>query len=96
MKFTAKISKIEDAEIHWTSIIIIPYDVTAEMIKNAPNKQLICTINNSLIFRCAMMARKEYHFIMLAKDKIKTLNLTINDEFSIEIIPDKSVFGAAI
>ncbi len=96
MKFTAKISKIENAEIHWTSIIIIPNDITAEMIKIAPNKRLICTVNNSLTFHCAMMPRKEYHFIMFGKDKIKMLDLDPNDEFSVEIIPDESEFGAAI
>ena len=96
MKFTAKISKIESAEIHWTSIIIIPNDVTAEMIKIAPNKRLICTVNNSLTFRCAMMPRKQYHFIMFGKDKIKALNISPNDEISVEIIPYESEFGAAI
>ncbi len=96
MKFIANISRIEDAEIHWTSIIIIPDDVSSEMIKIAPNKRLVCTLNNSLTFHCAMMPRKGYHFIMLGKNKIKTLNLHPNDEFSVEIIPDTSEFGADI
>lgn len=94
MKFTANISRFEDAEIHWTSIIVIPEDVFIEMIKIAPNKRIICTLNNTLTFHCAMIPRKNYHFIMLGKDKIKTLNLDINDEFLVEIILDESEFGA--
>ncbi len=58
MKFTANISRIKDADIHWTSIIIIPDEVFVEMIKIAPNKRLECTLNNTLTFRCAIMPRK--------------------------------------
>ena len=96
MKFSANISRIEDAEIHWTSIIIIPDEVFNEMIKIAPNKRLICTINNTLTFHCAMMPRKGYHFMMLGKDKIKALNLDVNEEFLVELVPDTSEFGADI
>ncbi len=96
MKFKANISRIEDAEIHWTSIIIIPDEVSSEMIKIAPNKRLICTLNNTLTFRCAMMPRKGYHFMMLGKDKIKALNLDPNEEFLVELVPDESEFGADI
>lgn len=94
MKFTANISRFEDSEIHWTSIIVIPDEIFLEMIKIAPNKRIICTLNNTLTFHCAMIPRKNYHFIMLGKDKIKTLNLDANDEFLVEITPDLSEFGA--
>ena len=96
MKFTANISRFEDDEMHWTSIIRITDDVFQEIMKIAPNKRLICTLNNSLTFHCAMIPRKNYHFIMLGKDKIKTLNIDINDDFEVEIIPDASEFGAEI
>ena len=65
MKFTATISRFEDSEIHWTSIIVIPDAVFEKMIKIAPSKRLICTLDNSLTFHCAMIPRKNYHFIML-------------------------------
>ena len=96
MKFTATISRFEDSEIHWTSIIVIPEEIFQEMIKIAPSKRIICTLNNTLVFHCAMIPRKNYHFIMLGKDKIKTLNLDPNEEFQVEIVPDDSEFGADI
>ena len=96
MKFIANISRFEEDELHWTSISRIPDGIFQEMLKIAPNKRLICTLNNSLTFHCAMIPRKNYHFIMLGKDKIKTLNLDINDNFEVEIIPDTNEFGANI
>ena len=94
MKFIANISRFEDSEIHWTSIIVIPENIFLEMIKIAPNKRIICTLNNILTFHCAMIPRKNYHFIMLGKNKIKTLNLDVNDDFLVELIVDKTEFGA--
>ncbi len=93
MKFTANISRFEESEIFWTSIIIIPEEIFLEMIKIVPNKRIICTINNNLTFHCAMIPKNPYHFIMLSKEKIKTLGLNINDAISVEIIPDKSEYG---
>jgi hypothetical protein len=93
MKFKATIARFEESEVFWTSIIIIPEGIFQEMIKIAPNKRIICTINNSLTFHCAMIPKKTFHYIMIGKDKIKSLNLKINDEISAAIIPDTSEFG---
>ena len=46
-----------------------------------------------MTFQCAMIPKKPFHYIMLNKERIKTLNLAINDKISVEIIPDKSEFG---
>ncbi len=93
MKFSANISRFEDSEIYWTSIIIIPDEIYREMIKIATDKRILCSINKSIYFHCGMLPKKPFHYIMLSKEKIKTLNLEINDEVSVEIFPDKSEFG---
>jgi hypothetical protein len=96
MKFAANISRFEESKIFWTSIIIIPEKIYEEMRQIAPNKRIICTLNNAFTFHCAMIPKKTFHYIMLSKDKIKTLNIDLNDEFLVEIIPDKSEFGMDI
>jgi hypothetical protein len=96
MKFTANVSRFEENAIFWTSIIIIPDTIYQEMIQLSPNKRIICTLNNTLSFHCAMIPKKPFHYIMLSKEKIKILNLSINDEIAVEIIPDKSEFGMSI
>jgi hypothetical protein len=96
MKFTATISRFEGSEVFWTSIIIIPDKIYQEMILLSPNKRIICTLNNSLTFHCAMIPKKTFHYIMLGRNKIKTLNLDINDTFLVEIIPDTSELGFEI
>jgi hypothetical protein len=93
MKFTANISRFEESEVFWTSIIVIPEEIFLEMLKIAPNKRIICSINNSISFHCGMLPKSTFHYIMLNKDRISELNLKINDEISVEIIPDKSEFG---
>ncbi len=40
-----------------------------------------------------MLPKSTFHYIMLNKDRISELNLKINDEISVEIIPDKSEFS---
>ena len=94
MKFTANISRFEEDDLHWTSIIKIPNDIYQEMINIAPNKRLICTINDVFTFHCTMIPRKDYHFIMLGKDKIKKLQLDRNEDILVSLAPDTSEFGA--
>ena len=93
MKFTATISRFEGSEVYWTSIIIIPNEIFQKMILLSPNKRIICTINNSYTFHCAMIPKNPFHYIMLSKEKIKELKLNINDEILVEIIADKSEYG---
>ena len=96
MKFTATISRFEGSEVFWTSIIIIPDAIYKKMILLAPKKRIICTLNNSYTFHCAMIAKNPFHYIMLSKEKIKELKLNINNEISVEIIADKSEYGIDI
>jgi hypothetical protein len=93
MNFTANISRFEESEVFWTSIIIIPNEIFLEMMQLATDKRIICSINNSISFHCGMLPKNTFHYIMLSKEKIKLLNLKINDEISVEILPDKSEFG---
>lgn len=96
MKFTANIARFEESEVFWTSIIYIPDAVFQKMKLLSPNKRIICTINKTLTFHCAMIPKKPFHYIMLSKEKIATLKLKIHDEISVEIVPDKSEFGMEI
>jgi hypothetical protein len=93
MNFTANISRFEESAVFWTSIIIIPSDIFLEMMQIAPDKRIICSINNSISFHCGMLPKNTFHYIMLSKEKIKILNLEIHDEISVEIFPDQSEFG---
>jgi Domain of unknown function (DUF1905) len=96
MKFTATISRFEESEVYWTSIIIIPEKICQEMIQLSPSKRVICTINKNHTFHCAMIPKKPFHFIMLNKERIALLKLTINDEILVELVPDLSEYGIDI
>ncbi len=96
MKFTANIARFEDSEIFWTSIIIIPDAIYQDMVKIVPHKRIICRINNSISFHCGMLPKGGFRYMMLSKDKIKSLNLEINDEILVEIFPDTSEYGMNI
>ena len=96
MKFTANISRFEESKVYWTSIIIVPEIIYQEMIKLAPDKRIICTLNNMHTFHCAMIPKKPFHYIMVSKERIDLLKISINDEILVEIVPDKSEFGIEI
>ena len=49
-----------------------------------------------MTFHCAMIPKKTFHYIMLNRERIKTLKLDINDKISVDIIADKSEFGFKI
>ena len=93
MEFTTNITRFDDSEVFWTSIIIIPNDIFLKMIKIAPNKRIICTINNTLTFHCAMNPKKGFHYIMISKEKLKSINSEIGTTIFVKIIPDSSTFG---
>jgi hypothetical protein len=96
MKFKANISRFEESTVFWTAVIIIPEKIYQEMIKLSTDKRIICTLNETLTFHCAMIPKKPNHYIMLNKEKMATLNLHNNDDIMVEIFPDKSTFGIDI
>lgn len=96
MKFTAFLSVFEENSLSWEKHIPIPDVVFVEMIKIATDKRIVCTINNSLSYHCAMMPKGTFHYILVNNETCKKLKLQVNDKVEVEIVKDDSKYGINI
>lgn len=94
MKFTSQINRFD--EIYTTFHITISNKIYNEIILEAKNKRIICTINSNYKFHCALLSKKTFYFILLNKEVCKKYNYQINDSVELEIIADKSKYGMEI
>ena len=94
MKFSSYIHRFEES--YATFHIPISNEIYNKMILLAPDKRIVCTINNEFTFHCAMQSKVTFYYILLNKETIKKYNYQENDEVLIEIIPDKSKYGMPI
>lgn len=77
----------------WEIRMPIPNSIAQEFLKNK-TKRVICTINNSLSFHCAIMPSGDgTHFIMINKENRKKLDLNIGDPIVIQLEKDSSKYG---
>ena len=72
MKFTSYIHRFDES--YATFHIPISNEIYNKMILLAPNKRIVCTINNEFTFRCAMQSKVTFYFLMLNKETIKKYN----------------------
>ena len=94
MKFTSYIERFDES--YATFHIPISDEIYNKMILLAPDKRIICTINNEFTFHCAMQSKVTFYFLMLNKETIKKYNYYENQEVSIEIIANNSKYGMPI
>ena len=94
MKFNSYINRFDES--YKTNHIVIPDEIYNKMILLAPDKRIICTINNEYTFHCAMLSKVTFYFVLLNKETCKKYNYQENDEVTVEIIPDKSKYGMPI
>jgi len=58
------------------------------------DRRVICTLNNSIKFNCALLPDgKGNYFINLNKDIREKLSLTIDDEVLVSLVKDESKYG---
>lgn len=96
MKFTGFLSVFDANSLSWEKHIPIPDAVFSAMIQIATDKRIVCTINNSHSYHCAMMPKGTFHYILVNNETCKKLKLQVNDEVSVEIVKDDSKYGMNI
>ncbi|HLP63305.1 DUF1905 domain-containing protein [Flavobacterium sp.] len=96
MKFTGFLSVFDSNSLSWEKHIPIPDAIFTKMLKFAPDKRVVCTLNNSLSYHCAMMPKGTFHYILVNNETCKKLKLQVNDKVEVEIIKDDSKYGMNI
>ncbi|MFN3639665.1 MAG: DUF1905 domain-containing protein [Flavobacterium sp.] len=96
MKFNASVERFENSTLFWEQHLVIPDDIFLSLLKETKDKRVICTLNKTLSFHCAMLPKTTFHYILLNKETCKKLNIHLNDDVEVELIPDTSKYGMTI
>lgn len=96
MKFTAFLSAFDENNLSWEKHLPIPDGIFREMLLQAPDKRIVCTLNNEYSYHCAMMPKGTFHYILVNNETCKKLQLKVNGEVNVEIIIDDSKYGINI
>ena len=61
--------------------------------KKEGTRRVICTLNGSETFPCALMPYQGTYFVMVNKDRRTRLGLSPGDKVTVEIVADESEYG---
>lgn len=90
-RFTATLEKFNSPL--WSYHVKVPYDI-AQVFLEGENRRVICTLNNSESFQCALMPDGDSTwFININKSLRNKLDLSINNEILINLEKDTSTYG---
>lgn len=91
VKYKTQVSQQDTAL--WDIHIPVPKDIAKAFLK-ADAKRVVCTINDTITFQCAIMPKGDGgHFIMLNKENRTKLKLQIGDPIDIALKKDESQYG---
>lgn len=57
------------------------------------DRRVICTVNNQLTLHCALMPHSDGYFILINKDHVKKLGLSIGTRVDLKLEKDHSEYG---
>ena len=91
MQFTATLQKFENNKL-WGHHIIVPEEVVS--IFEGTDRRVICTINDTVEFHCALMPKGDgQYFINLNQTIRRQLHLDIGSTLHLKLIKDNSEYG---
>lgn len=76
----------------WEYHLPIPKEIANKFIEGT-NRRIICTINDSYSFPCALMPDNLEFYILINKEIRTKLSLTLGQEVNIKLEKDTSKFG---
>lgn len=78
----------------WTSIAAVPDAVAQNTIEKTTDKRVVCTLNGKLKKHCALMPRGDgSYYILINKQELKQLGVSLNEDIHISLEPDHSEYG---
>lgn len=90
--FTSPIIKLDSPV--WTSIAPVPDAIAERLIEKTTDKRVVCTLNGRLKKHCALMPRGDgSYYILVNKQELKQIGVSLNEEIHIALEPDRSDYG---
>lgn len=95
-EFTALIETFGKNSLGYETYLEIPKSVFEQLLPLTNDKRILCYINDATPLPRAMSPKGDFHYILLNKEVVKKLLLSIGDEVHIKIEPDISKYGMPI
>ena len=73
--------------------ISVEAKIAEKFDKNGGSRRVICRLNGSEGFPCALMPYNGTFFVMVNKEKRTRLGIAAGDKVSVELAPDESEYG---
>ena len=61
--------------------------------RKGSTRRVICTLNGTETFPCALMPYQGTYFVMVNKERRERLGLAVGGKVAVELMPDESEFG---
>lgn len=84
---------ISSAEMSGWHLLLIPAKFGNKFEKKNGSRRVVCTINGSETFQCALMPHGDDLMIIVNKQKRERLGIVAGDKVSVELRPDESKYG---
>ena len=91
VKFKSKL-EVTDSTPPW-HILRVPKAKVASFVFKGNLRRVVCTLNGTETFNCALFPSKGDYFITLSKERRKMFGLEVGDTITIELKKDESKFG---
>jgi hypothetical protein len=96
MKFEATIARFSENSLLWDNYIPIPDEVYHKMLQLAPDKRILCVLNGEIHHYCAMLPKGDFHYILLNKTLMKSLQKYGNETVKVELRQQNLPYGIPI
>lgn len=91
IKFTSKLDKFSP-ESGW-HFIAVTADMVSKFTFEEKSKRVVCTLNGTETFQCALMPYDGHFFVMINKGARSRLKVEAGDLVAVEIAKDESKYG---
>jgi hypothetical protein len=96
MKFEANIARFSENNLLWESYIPIPQNIYSKMLQLAPDKRILCILNEKIHHYCAMLPKNGFHYILLNRTLVKELQKLGNHTVNVELLKQDLPYGIPI
>jgi autonomous glycyl radical cofactor GrcA len=90
MQFETVLQKMDS--LLWGGFIVVPQDIAEPLIEDG-KRRVICTLDEVMVFQCAIMRANGLYFINVGKPIRQKFKLKVGQKLNIKLSKDESEYG---
>ncbi len=96
MTFSAKIETFDQNSLGYGPYFVVPQYIVDQFEKPHRNIRVTCILNSNMTLSRAIAQKDDWHYILINKDVVKSLNVNFGDSVEVALKPDQSKYGVPI